>query len=152
MLRRRTSEVHKRTSYHRCCAEYATGKAAISTCEKGQQHQQASHLLRVMQRHVSAPIVIPYNAAISASGASRLYIPGSDAAPCHCAQRDHLQRCHRACSTSRPYVSYGRCSAISWCSTWLPATLPVVHARASSSCRPYISYERCSAMPLCRRG
>jgi len=72
--------------------EVITYKVAISTCEKGQQLQQALHLLRVLQRHVSAPIVIPYNAVISASGASRLYIPDSDAAPCHHPRRDHLQR------------------------------------------------------------
>ena len=39
--------------------------AAVSVCEKGQQRQQALHLLRAMQRHTIVPDVATYSVAIS---------------------------------------------------------------------------------------
>jgi len=38
-----------------------TYSAAISACEKSQQHQQALQLLRAMQRHASVPDVFAYS-------------------------------------------------------------------------------------------
>jgi len=43
-----------------------TRSAAIGACEKGQQCQQASHLLRGLQHHDIAPDVIMHSAAVSA--------------------------------------------------------------------------------------
>jgi len=43
-----------------------TCNAAISTCEKSQQRQQASHLLRAMRRQAIVLNVTTYDAAISA--------------------------------------------------------------------------------------
>jgi len=50
---------------HAIVPEVVTYSAAISACEKGQQHQQALHLLRAMQRHAIVPDAIAYSAAVS---------------------------------------------------------------------------------------
>jgi len=74
---------------HAIVPEVFTYSAAISVCGKRQRHQQALHLLRVIQRHAIAPDVATYRAASSV--------------------------CRRASSTSRPYISYERCSALPSC-------------------------------------
>jgi len=45
-----------------------TYSAAISACDKSQQHQHALQLVRAMQRHAIVPDVVAYSAAISACG------------------------------------------------------------------------------------
>ena len=78
-----------------------------------------------------------------------------EAAPCHRAGCGYLQCCRQrvrkgACSTSRPSISYVRCSAEPSCRMWLPAGLPSTCARRSgSTCRPYIYDVCCSVMPSC---
>ena len=46
--------------------QHITYGGAVGVCEKGRWHQQALHLLRVMQRHAVGPDVITYKTAISA--------------------------------------------------------------------------------------
>ena len=50
---------------HAIVPDVATYSAAISVCEKGQQHPQALRFLRALQRHAIVPDVVTYGAVIS---------------------------------------------------------------------------------------
>jgi len=93
---------------------------------KGQQHPQATPLLRATQRHAIVPDVAAYSAASSV--------------------------CERANSSCRPYIFHERCRswpACRWRSPTVPT--PAYAERASSNCGPYLSYVNRSAMPTSRR-
>ena len=67
---------------------------------------------------------------LSSAGAKELAAPAGltvlarDAVPCHRVGRGHLQRCHKASSTSRPYASYVRCGATPSRRMRTPTVLP----------------------------
>jgi len=82
-----------------------------SCLQKGQQQQQALHLLRVMQRHAIVSNVITESTAISARGEGPVAPAGlasltSGAAPCHRAGCDHLQ-CSHLCVRKGPAAPAG---------------------------------------------
>jgi len=68
-----------------------TPSAAIRACEKGQQCQPALYFLRAIQYYNIVLDVITHSAALSA--------------------------CERAGNTSRPCISYERCSTMTSCRT-----------------------------------
>ena len=93
--------------------------------QKGQQHQQALHLLRAMQRHTIVPDVIIYNGAI-----------------CVCKEGQQHQQALRLLRAIQRHavvaVAITDTAAIGAC------------GRASSTSRPYIFCEQCSTAPSCR--
>ena len=74
---------------HTIVPDVITYNGVICVCKEGQQHQQALRLLRAMRCHAVAPDVVTYSVAASV--------------------------CKRASSTTRPYISYERRSAMPWC-------------------------------------
>jgi len=155
---------------HAIVPEVANDGAAISVCEsdaapslraggghlrcghqcvqKCRRHQRALPLLRVMRRLAIGPVVIAYGATVGVWEKGLQHRQASlllRAMPCHAIVPDEGAR-----STSRPYISHARCSAIPSCRTWSPPELPSARAnRASSSSRAFLSYVRCGAMPPC---
>ena len=73
--------------------DVATYRAAISVCEKGQQHRPAVQLSRAVQRHAIVPDVIAYSAPVSALA-------------------------KRGLQHQWPYISYVRCGAMPPCRMW----------------------------------
>jgi len=130
-------------------------RAAVSACKSGQQRQQASHLVRALQRQAIGPAVVACRAAVSEhekgpAASADLTFRTSDAAP-PCRMRIRTAqpsaRAKGASSDSRPRTSCERCSARLPCRLWLRAAQPSVRKkRASSVSRPDISYERGSAI------
>ena len=116
--------------------------------QKCRRRQRALHLLRVMRRLAIGPVVIAYGATVGVWEKGLQHRQASlllRAMPCHAIVPDEGAR-----STSRPYISHARCSAIPSCRTWSPPELPSARAnRASSSSRAFLSYVRCGAMPPC---
>jgi len=78
--------------YHAIVPSAIASVAAIRAREVGQQHQQAWHLLRMMQRRTIVPNVIAYYAGPAVPAGLTPFMCG--AVPCYRTWRDHLQRSH----------------------------------------------------------
>jgi len=100
---------------------HRAGRDRLQCCRqrvrKNQQHRQASHLLRPMQSHAIMPDGVTYSAATSA--------------------------CKGASSTSKHYVSCGRCSAMPLRRWWSPTVLSPARAKVPEAQAGLASFGRC---------
>ena len=89
------------------CRMWSPTAPPSARAKRGQQNQQALHLLRAVQRHAIVPVVTAYSVAVRA--------------------------CERISSTGRPHISCGRCKAMPSCRMGSHTVLPPAHAKVPAA-------------------